>query len=97
MVCRAVVVTKHGVVVASSESVHMPSCDIRVFLPRQLAVDVDNNIYVTRAMSPHVSVYTIDGKLLGEIDYKFTNPFGIAISPDGIVAVSDDYGIHLFQ
>ncbi len=65
---------------------------------RQLAVDIHGNTYLTCDESPSaVYVYGMDG-LMGSIPYEFANPVGVAICHStGVVAVSDDNGIHLFH
>jgi hypothetical protein len=95
--CRCVATSPRGLFVGFPEAVLTPTCTFPVFLPRQLAVDADDNIYVTRGVNNCVSVFTVDGEPLGTIDFKFENPFGIAISRFGVLAVSDNVGIHLFQ
>lgn len=66
-----------------------------------LAVDADDNVWVTDADTHVVQKYSPDGKLLatlgikgeaGEDEERFNKPTDVEVAPDGSIYVTDGYG-----
>ena len=65
--------------------------------PAQITVDARDNIYVAEYSKDAVFVFSAQGNLIHCIAGRLTSPYGIAISPAGVVAVSDKEGVKLFR
>ncbi len=63
--------------------------------PAGVALDADDNVYVTDEWMNRVSVFTADGEFIrdwgkaGDGDGEFNRPSGIALAPDGTLLVVD--------
>lgn len=65
--------------------------------PHQVAVDAHDNIYVANTGKNEVVVFSAAGDLVCRLAGQFKNPYGIAISPRGWVAVSEMGRVQLFR
>lgn len=69
----------------------------------QVAFDRADNVYVLDAGSSRILVFDRDGRYLHRIGQKgggpgeYQNPVGIAILPDGNLAVQDNLNYHMFR
>ncbi len=79
-------------IVEGDNRLHLVSLNQHVNV-RQIAADVDDNIYITDDKS--CQVFNTKGVLIGQLDYVFNHPTCVAIWRSTLVVVDSD-GIHLF-
>jgi DNA-binding beta-propeller fold protein YncE len=78
---------------------------IKVYMPHEIAVDKESNVFLSDRQNHRIAKFTKDGKLLmrwGEFGEaakapggKFSEPHGIAVGPQGSLFVSDRYNYRI--